>query len=295
MILFSGVAEGLVFLPTMTLLQQYFDKNMGLAVGVAFSGVGMGQIVGPPLFVYLVGEYGLKGTLLIWAGIQSHHFLCAILMRPTHFYSKGKRSRDMKTVNHGILKSIESKLSVTNVEKNSSKSGECSKTQHRAKLIDTELLKNVQFVLFNLALFFLFMANMPMRGLVIAAHGNQVGLNAIQVALLATLIGVGTFIGRPLLCFMVDLKLLPTPVYFSMLSASTGILLIAAPHVGRGMVVMCILSAVIGFTSAVTVPLPGVLLRELVEPQQYATACGWMGVSMGLPNLFNYVLYGKYI
>ena len=85
---------------------------------------------------------------------------------------------------------------------------------------------------------------------------------------------------------------LPTSVYFSILS---GIILIVAPHVGAGLSVMCIIAAVIGFTSAVTVPLPGVLLRELVEPHQYATACGWMGVSMGLPNLSNYVLYGKYL
>ena len=161
-------------------------------------------------------------------------------------------------------------------------------------MFDKELLKNDQFILFNIAVFFLWMAN-PIRGFIVVAHGDQVGLNSTQVALLSTLIGAGTCIGRPLLCAIVDLKLLPTPVYFSILSAITGIILIAAPHVGTGMVVMCILSAVIGFAISGTVPMAGVLLRELVEPHQYATAIGWMGVSTGLPNLCSYVLYGKYV
>ena len=156
----------------------------------------MGQIVGPPLFVYLVGEYGLKSTLLIWAGIQLHHFLCAIFMRPTHFYTKWTRSEQREAVKQGQQNDSnleinitechqpgsqyirESKLDMATIEKKQlDKSAMFSSNEYRAKIFDKELLKNFQFILFNVAVFCLWMANMPIRGFIVLAHGGQIGLN----------------------------------------------------------------------------------------------------------------------
>ena len=94
----SGLADGITLMPTMGLLNRYFDKHLGFALGVAHIGSGVGQMVGPPLFVYLVDKCGLRGTLLIWAGIQLNLIVCALLTRPTSFYTKWQDRKERRAI-----------------------------------------------------------------------------------------------------------------------------------------------------------------------------------------------------
>ena len=264
----------------MGLLNRYFDRFLGLAIGIGYIGTGVGQIIGPPLFVYLVGEYGLKGTLLIWGGIQLNLCVCAFLMRPTSFYTKWNK--------HQAEKGDEKNNKAGNLE-----GKKLEDESKKTKLFDKKLFRNGQFILFDISLAFTFMAYIPMAALIIPAHGDQVGLSPTFVALLSTVMGVTTTIGRPLLGFAVDLKIAPTALFLAVLCFVSGILVCVIPHVGSGMALLSTFSGVVGFTTSAMMTVPANLLGELVEPHQYTVACGWMGIFMGLPNLYSYSLYGK--
>jgi MFS family permease len=60
-----GVACSLAFYPAITIIPQYFDKNKGMAMGIATSGSGLGGLVVSPICEFLITRYGLRNTLRI--------------------------------------------------------------------------------------------------------------------------------------------------------------------------------------------------------------------------------------
>ncbi|XP_056006682.1 uncharacterized protein LOC125659089 [Ostrea edulis] len=69
-------------LPCTLMLGKYFEKRRGMANAVANVGGSIGGLVLPPLVVYLFGEYGLQGTLIIVGGVCLHFLPIGLLMRP---------------------------------------------------------------------------------------------------------------------------------------------------------------------------------------------------------------------
>lgn len=74
---------GLSFAPSIVILSQYFEKRRAFANGLAVSGAGVGNFAIPPLYRYLIDNFGLKGSLMIYGGITLHVCVCGALMRPT--------------------------------------------------------------------------------------------------------------------------------------------------------------------------------------------------------------------
>lgn len=66
----NGIAMGLVFSPVMMFLPEWFNRRSGLAVGIIFSGNGLGGIVYPFLFQACLNNIGFRWTLRIWALIN---------------------------------------------------------------------------------------------------------------------------------------------------------------------------------------------------------------------------------
>jgi len=62
-LLFSVV--GAVYTTIMSTVSRWFDKNRGLALGLAGSGVGMGSIVIAPFAAYLIAHYGWRMAYII--------------------------------------------------------------------------------------------------------------------------------------------------------------------------------------------------------------------------------------
>ena len=52
-----------------------------MAIGIAVSGVGIGGMVFPPLFVFFFEEYGLNSSFFLMAAIFAHLFLTAAVFR----------------------------------------------------------------------------------------------------------------------------------------------------------------------------------------------------------------------
>ncbi|XP_033733918.1 uncharacterized protein LOC117323036 isoform X2 [Pecten maximus] len=89
--LLTGIGCGLFYLPSITLVNTYFDRKRGIAQGIITAGSGMGVIVLSPLTKFLMGQYGWRGVLLLWAGFVLNISISGLLMRPSP--EQGNNSR----------------------------------------------------------------------------------------------------------------------------------------------------------------------------------------------------------
>ncbi|KAL8608640.1 hypothetical protein ACOMHN_002869 [Nucella lapillus] len=80
--LVAGVGVGLIYLPSITMVNAYFHKKRGMVAGIITSGSGFGLLALAPLTEILMEEYGWRGCYLIMAAITLNFCVCASLMRP---------------------------------------------------------------------------------------------------------------------------------------------------------------------------------------------------------------------
>ena len=88
---YAGVGVGLMYSPSIVVVNQHFEKRRGLANGVSLAGSGVGSITIPPIMVYALHTYGLEGTLLLMGGMALNICVCGMLFRPPSFYMRRHR------------------------------------------------------------------------------------------------------------------------------------------------------------------------------------------------------------
>ncbi|GFO11968.1 monocarboxylate transporter [Plakobranchus ocellatus] len=91
--LFSGCACGLVFLPSIVIVNGYFHERRGLANGIITSGSGAGLLVLAQLVNYLLEEFSLEGTLLVLAGVLLNMCVFSSVYQPPGSTLKTKSRR----------------------------------------------------------------------------------------------------------------------------------------------------------------------------------------------------------
>lgn len=77
----AALAVSCAHLPCTILLGEYFEKRRGLANSVANLGASIGGLAWPPLVVFLISEYGLRGSLIIVGGLYLQFLPIGLLMR----------------------------------------------------------------------------------------------------------------------------------------------------------------------------------------------------------------------
>ncbi|KAJ5319818.1 hypothetical protein N7508_000101 [Penicillium antarcticum] len=65
-----GVGTGLGYMPPVTVAPTWFTLHRGLAMGIIMAGTGLGGVVWPLAFRYLIVRVGFRSTLRITAGIS---------------------------------------------------------------------------------------------------------------------------------------------------------------------------------------------------------------------------------
>ncbi|XP_030837248.1 monocarboxylate transporter 12-like [Strongylocentrotus purpuratus] len=96
-----GTSMGLVYQGTVIIVSVYFDKWLGRANGLAYSGVGLGIMAGSPLMALLIEVFTWRGALLIVAGLVANLSVTAAVYRPLTWWSKGKRYERKKSTFQG--------------------------------------------------------------------------------------------------------------------------------------------------------------------------------------------------
>ncbi|KAK3094687.1 hypothetical protein FSP39_004938 [Pinctada imbricata] len=106
LIFFLGVMVGagmsMGFSPVFISVGKHFDKRRGLANGLMLSGACLGSLLMPPLIRFFLDEFGLRGALLMTAGIYANILPFILLLRPESFYRrKGACFHDHQIKNNG--------------------------------------------------------------------------------------------------------------------------------------------------------------------------------------------------
>ncbi len=80
----TGFSQSLVSVVIFAIVPYYFNKRLGMAIGLTQVGAGLGLIIFSTLNGYLIAIYGLQGSLLILSGIAANCIPLAIIMqKPT--------------------------------------------------------------------------------------------------------------------------------------------------------------------------------------------------------------------
>ena len=64
-----GVGMGLYWVPLMTVVLRWFDHGRALAIGIVGSGIGVGQLIFPPVATWLISVHGWRLSCLILGGL----------------------------------------------------------------------------------------------------------------------------------------------------------------------------------------------------------------------------------
>lgn len=82
LVVFSGIGSGMVYLPAVVMVGQYFHKRRALAQGLSTTGTGFGTFLITVLLKYLCEEFGWRNAMIIQGGITLNLCVCGALMRP---------------------------------------------------------------------------------------------------------------------------------------------------------------------------------------------------------------------
>ncbi|KAI0751441.1 MFS general substrate transporter [Daedaleopsis nitida] len=89
-----GISGGLLYVPVIKLLPEWFSERRGLAGGIIFAGGGVGGFVFPYILTTLLEKVGLRWTLRIWAIVTTIFCGFALLglrpRLPVPKYSSGR-------------------------------------------------------------------------------------------------------------------------------------------------------------------------------------------------------------
>ncbi|KAI8499202.1 hypothetical protein Bbelb_229660 [Branchiostoma belcheri] len=86
----SGLGYALSVSSALAIVGQYFSKRRAMANSLTAVGASIASMSFPPLFQYLMDEFGWKGALLIIGGIMLNMVVAGALVRPLEAYSDRK-------------------------------------------------------------------------------------------------------------------------------------------------------------------------------------------------------------
>lgn len=84
----QGIGIAFTFGPNVVIVGHYFKKYRGSANAIASCGSSLGQFCLSPFFSFLISYYGVRGALLLQAGLMLHCLIFASLLRPTDFFRR---------------------------------------------------------------------------------------------------------------------------------------------------------------------------------------------------------------
>ena len=76
----AGLGLGLLYMVARAVVNEWFDKRMGLATGLASAGSGVGQLVMAPLLVTAMDSLGLPPTFIILGSVTGAGILLGLAL-----------------------------------------------------------------------------------------------------------------------------------------------------------------------------------------------------------------------
>lgn len=79
-------------------INTYFKEKRRIATGITWTATGLGPIVFPILIAYLLPEFGVQGTVMIFGGIAMNAIVCSLVFQPVKWHVKKTKTQDVEVV-----------------------------------------------------------------------------------------------------------------------------------------------------------------------------------------------------
>ncbi|XP_019646533.1 PREDICTED: monocarboxylate transporter 13-like [Branchiostoma belcheri] len=261
----TGFGFSLMHSPSLAMIGRYFDKRHATANGIAVCGTGIGIFAFPPLYQFLIDEFGWRGALLIVAGIPLNGCVCGALMRPI----KLKEDRKDEKVD------IEPQGS-TDQEQKKRLLHFCEKVM---EAFDVTLLKHRPFLVYCVSLFGTSLGN-SMIFVHLVAHAQHIGVEKTPAAFLLSILGISEAVSRPLHGWLSD-RVHISKLYYNMIgNTGLAILNFAIPF-GRTYTGLVVCMVLYGFLSGPFNALIAVMVKMYSSVSRISSGLGWALVFEG--------------
>ncbi|XP_069563738.1 monocarboxylate transporter 13 [Brachyistius frenatus] len=247
----SGLGWGLVFTPMVATVMANFTRRRTLALGLAFSSIGLSSFAFNPLFQLLVETYAWRGALLILGGLSLNIVACGALIRPQKpAKAPTKVDSETKSSCAAVLRRISSYL-------------ELSLLFERPYLTYTLAVS-----LFNVGYF------VPYFHLV--AHSRQVGFSEYQSAFIMSAAGATDILGRVVSGWFSDLGHFRLIHLLSFWTAMAGVFIMLLPvsSLSGSYAALMAISLLYGFCSGALTSLVFVVVPMVVGMERMMGGLG---------------------
>lgn len=243
-------------------VSRLFDKNRGLALGIAGSGIGLGIVAIAPLATYLISDFGWHMAYIIMG------LMAWIIIIPLSRLFRPARRRAKAEPGEPKSDSAEIRLAKAQSE-DSAQAGEFS--LRRA-------LKTRTFWLF--AVIWLLTASVFSLILIhIVPHATDMGIRPMEAAAVLSLIGVGFIVGRLLMGRVSDIiGRKKTTIICALLMAASLAWLIWS----RDMLMLYVFAAVFGFANGGLDTAMGALIGDTFGLRNLGVIMGSLQFAWGI-------------
>jgi len=189
----GGVGIGLIYVPAVVAVGEYFSSRLSLATGICVTGSGVGTIVFAPFSTWLVDNYGWRGCNRVMAVLCATCSLCGLVMLPaTKSRNPNRGDIENEEVNNGVVENPANKQRETSLWR-----------RIMDKIVNKQILSSIPFR-------FIWIGNLvavmgvycPYVYLPVLA--TSFGIDPSNASLLISVIGITNTVGRVLSGWIAD-------------------------------------------------------------------------------------------
>jgi len=184
-----GLGLGIIYLPRLDCITQYFDKKRPLVTGIAICGSGIGTFIFAPLTDWLLTTFSWQTALLILGGICVGNCLFALLFKPI---PESYKEPEVETC----------QAMLPDQEKQSGKENDEKKETFLEMIA---LLRNWVFMMFAVSNF-LTSLGYPIPYTFVPDNAKQLGISSQQGSSIVGIIGITNTVAR-LILGVISLKM----------------------------------------------------------------------------------------
>lgn len=86
--LLYGIGSGINSSANSLAINTYFKKKRRIATGITWTATGLGPIIFPILIAYLLPEFGVQGTVMIFGAIALNAVACSLVFQPVKWHTE---------------------------------------------------------------------------------------------------------------------------------------------------------------------------------------------------------------
>ena len=295
LLIYTGVSFGLIYSPSLALIQVYFKEKKSLANGLAMSGPVAAQFITAPLWVFFLETYSVRGAFLLMTGLYLQILVFGTLLRPMEFYSRKIRRIESHQNNiEGTCVSNTEGVPGTRFKKSSNENASTSKKQFT---FEFSIFRKPMFAYCFIGFILSFTC---CTGLVLGLppYLGEKGYRLTSISYMLSVNAISDFIGRITIGFFLNITKVKNHVsiftFYSICVIINGATVFLVPFMDSAPAIV-ILNIIQGFIGGETMALMPLFLAELIGPDKISFAIAYCSLAMSTVNAVTPVLLGKNI